>query len=289
MSTTPADAAYLRAIAAGAGVPFVALIQGGAGDRMEPVNPLAARLLSEQACSNFCVVPIAYSEGVVTIATADPLDSLAQNVCGALLGRPINWVVAAPEEIMETIQECFQAAPGGAGEPQQEDAPADMPTRSVDDLVRLGIHEHLRIGEMLLLRSIVTPEMVEQACEEQRRTGSRVGEILVHNGAVAERELIGALAEQLQIPLVDVSGLDPESLPQDVIPEPLARHLRCVPIGMDERCVYLAIARAARQRHDRGVARAHEPRAARLPGDRELDRRAAAADPRRRLRRCGDL
>jgi cellulose synthase/poly-beta-1,6-N-acetylglucosamine synthase-like glycosyltransferase len=241
-STTPADAAYLRALAAGAGVPFVSLIPGGAGDRLEQVNPLAARLLSEQACRNFCVVPVAYSDGVVTIATADPLDSLAQNVCGALLGRSIGWVVAAPEEIMETIGECFLAAPDGAGEPQRESAPQDMPTRSVDDLVRLGIHEHLRIGEMLLLRSIVTPELVEEACAEHRRTGSRVGEILVHNGAVAERDLIGALAEQLQIPLVDVSDLDPQSLPRDVIPEPLARHLRCVPIGMDERCVYLAIA-----------------------------------------------
>jgi glycosyltransferase XagB len=242
MSTTPADAAYLRAIAAGAGVPFVSLIPNGAGDRAEPVNPLAARLLSEQACRNFCVVPVAYSDGAVTIATADPLDSLAQNVCGALLGRPINWVVAAPEEIMETIQECFLAAPSGPVEAEQEPELADQPTRSIDDLVRLGIHEHLRIGEMLLLRSIVTPELIEDACAEQRRTGSRVGEILVHNGAVAERDLIGALAEQLQIPLVDVSDLDPDSLPRDVIPEPLARHLRCVPIGMDDRCIYMAIA-----------------------------------------------
>jgi glycosyltransferase XagB len=242
VSTTQADAAYLRALAAGAGVPFVSLSPSGVGDRVETVNPLAARMLSEQACSNFCVVPIAYSDGTVTVATADPLDSLAQSVCGALLGRPINWVVAAPEEISETVRECFLAVPGGAGEPQREDSLEDMPTRDLDDLARLSIHSRLRIGEMLLLRSIVTPEMIEEACEEQRRTGSRVGEILVHNGAVAERDLISALAEQLQIPLVDVSDLDPDSLPRDVIPEPLARHLRCVPIGMDDRCVYMAIA-----------------------------------------------
>jgi cellulose synthase/poly-beta-1,6-N-acetylglucosamine synthase-like glycosyltransferase len=242
MSTTPADAAYLRALAASAAVPFVSLSPGGVGDRLEQVNPLAARLLSEQACRNFCVVPVAYSDGVVTIATADPHDSLAQNVCSALLGRSISWVVAAPEEIMQTIGECFMAAPGGVEEPLREAAGEDLPTRTVEELARLGIHEHLRIGEMLLLRSIVTPEMVEDACAEHQRTGSRVGEILVHNGAVAERELIGVLAEQLQIPLVDVSDLDPRSLPQDVIPEPLARHLRCVPIGADDRCVYLAIA-----------------------------------------------
>jgi glycosyltransferase XagB len=241
-STTPADAAYLRALAASAGVPFVSLTPGGAGDRLEQVNPLAARLLSEQACRNFCVVPIAYSDGVVTIATADPLDSLAQNVCSALLGREISWVVATPEEIVTTVAECFLAAPGESAEERRDVAPEDMPTRSVDELVRLSIHDHLRIGEMLLLRSIVTQEMVEEACAEHRRTGSRVGEILVHNGDVAERDLISTLAEQLQIPLVDVSDLDPQSLPRDVIPEPLARHLRCVPIGLDERCVYLAIA-----------------------------------------------
>ena len=53
-----------------------------AGAPTETVNPLAARLLSEQACRNFMVVPVAYSDGVVTIAAADPGDSLARDVCG---------------------------------------------------------------------------------------------------------------------------------------------------------------------------------------------------------------
>ena len=226
-----------------------------AGAPLETVNPLAARLLSEQACRNFMVVPVAYSEGVVTIAAADPEDSLAREVCGVLVGRPIRWVAAAPEEIVRTIDLCFgpgqhgqqsqQGRHGLAGEQAQaeaQDEDGEPPTRSVEELVRLGVHEHMRIGEMLLLRRLLTPETIEGARAEQRRTGSRVGEILVHSGALAEQDLVGALADQLQIPIVDVSGLDPEGLPLKVIPEPLARHLRCVPIGVDERCVYMAVA-----------------------------------------------
>jgi cellulose synthase/poly-beta-1,6-N-acetylglucosamine synthase-like glycosyltransferase len=155
-------------------------------------------------------------------------------------------VEVAAEEIVRTIDLCFAPLPdGGSGSEareREEQEHEEQPTRSAEELVRLGIHEHLRIGEMLLLRRLVTLEAIDSARAEQRRTGSRVGEILVHGGTVAEHDLVGALADQLQIPLVDVSGLDPDSLPREVIPEPLARHLRCVPIGVDERCVYMAIA-----------------------------------------------
>jgi glycosyltransferase XagB len=211
----------------------------------ETVNPLAARLLSEQACRNFMVVPVAYSDGVVTIASADPSDSLAREVCGVLVGRPIRWVQAPVEEVVRTIDLCFAPLAAAETTPERElhtyDEDEEQPTRGVEELVRLGVHEHMRIGEMLLLRQLVTHEAIDSARAEQRRTGARVGEILVHRGLVGEQQLVGTLADQLQIPIVDVSALDLDTLPKDVIPEPLARHLRCVPIGVDERCVYMAI------------------------------------------------
>jgi glycosyltransferase involved in cell wall biosynthesis len=50
------------------------------------------------------------------------------------------------------------------------------------------------------------------------------------------------LAEQFQLPLVDLSEIDPDPAALELIPEPLARHLRVVPIGIDEGTLYLVIA-----------------------------------------------
>jgi cellulose synthase/poly-beta-1,6-N-acetylglucosamine synthase-like glycosyltransferase len=252
LSTAQTEADLLRAVAAGAGLPFVSLTPDGPGDRYELVNPLAARMLSEQACRNFAVVPIAYSSGVVTVATSDPFDTLAAEVCATLIGRSVRWVVASPGDIHSTIDSCFVAVPVGVAAtpaaaveaPPVEEEPDDVPTRAVEELARLGIDEHVRVGEILLMRGLPTREEIDEALVEQERTGSRLGEILVHNEIIEEHDLVAALADQFQLPLVDVSDLDVESLPRDVIPEPLARHLRCVPISVDETTLYLAVADA---------------------------------------------
>jgi cellulose synthase/poly-beta-1,6-N-acetylglucosamine synthase-like glycosyltransferase len=255
VSTAQTDAELLRTVAAGAGLPFVSLTPNGPGERYELVNPLAARMLSEQACRNFAVVPISYSAGVVTIATSDPFDTLGAEVCATLIGRPVRWVVSSPGDIRETIDACFVAMPAGvgAGEPAAEAPPveepppadpADGPTRDLEELARMGIDEHVRVGEILLMRGIPTAEQIDEALAEQQRTGNRLGEILVHSHVINESDLVSALADQFQLPLVDLSDLNIDELPRDVIPEPLARHLRCVPIGLDDKVLYLAVADA---------------------------------------------
>ena len=57
-----------------------------------------------------------------------------------------------------------------------------------------------------------------------------------------EAELVAILAEQFQLPLVDLSEYEPDPAALELIPEPLARHLRVVPIAVDDTTLYLAIA-----------------------------------------------
>lgn len=61
------------------------------------------------------------------------------------------------------------------------------------------------IGEMLKRRGLITDDQLQWALTEQRKTGSRVGAILVAAGLVRRIDLYGALSDEWQVPFVDVT------------------------------------------------------------------------------------
>jgi Type II secretion system (T2SS), protein E, N-terminal domain len=84
------------------------------------------------------------------------------------------------------------------------------------------------IGERLTARGAVAPEAVEEALAEQRRTGSRLGEILLAAGELRAENLAPLLAEQWGLPWLDGdAALAPEAL----APE-LAWRLAVVPVRL---------------------------------------------------------
>ena len=82
------------------------------------------------------------------------------------------------------------------------------------------------IGERLTARGAVAPEAIEEALAEQRRTGSRLGEILLATGELRADNLAPLLAEQWGLPWLDDGvALAPEALPPE-----LAWRLAVVPV-----------------------------------------------------------
>ena len=228
MQTTSAPASsrsFYRRLARHAGLPFVILDPEAAKEpEYVAINGLAAGLLSEQVCRYYSLIPVSYMDGVVTVATSSP-DPRALDLAVQMTGRDVAMVVAAEEEVTWAIEEAFApsehapALPGRVTEPE-------FPTR---------------LGDLLVARGLATDEEIAGALEEQARTGSRLGDILVSDGVVAEADLVAALADHFQLPLVDLSQYDPDPEALALIPEPLARHLRCVPLAVDETTLYLAI------------------------------------------------
>ena len=53
-----------------------------------------------------------------------------------------------------------------------------------------------RLGDIVVERNMVTPHQLEQALEEQRVTGGKLGETLVELGFITRVELAGAISEQ---------------------------------------------------------------------------------------------
>lgn len=106
--TTEATRALHRRVASEAGLGFVTLeASAGEDPELREINPLAAHLLSERICRHFTILPLTYTDGVVTVATATPADEGARDVARHLTGRDVRLVVAPEEEILRAIEETF--------------------------------------------------------------------------------------------------------------------------------------------------------------------------------------
>ncbi len=232
--TTEPTKAFYRQLASHAGLDFVTLDPSvGADPERQEINPLAARLLSEEICRHFTMLPVAYTGGVVAIATSTPADEVAQDVAMNLTGRDVRFVVAPEEEILQAIDETFGDR-AATQAPMAPDVPAAAHQTHVTDPAS-G-----RLGDLLVARGLATDEQIAYGLGKQARNGSRLGDILATEGIVSAHDIVAILAEQFQLPLVDLAEYEPDPAALALIPEPLARHLRVVPIAVDETTLYLA-------------------------------------------------
>jgi hypothetical protein len=82
------------------------------------------------------------------------------------------------------------------------------------------------IGERLTALGAVAPEAVEDALAEQRRTGSRLGEILLAAGELRADQLAPLLAEQWGLPSLNGAG----AVAPDALAAEVAWRLAVVPV-----------------------------------------------------------
>ncbi len=86
------------------------------------------------------------------------------------------------------------------------------------------------IGSILLDVELVTQKDIEQALELQRQVGKRLGEVLVSLGVVSDDDIRWALAEQLNLPYVNIRKDQIDTDVATLIPEKLARRYHVIPI-----------------------------------------------------------
>ena len=99
----------------------------------------------------------------------------------------------------------------------------------------------MRIGEMLLAQKYITQEQLDQALEEQKKTGKRLGRTWVDLKFMPEERLVEILSKQFEVPYVRLENfaIDPEAY--TYLPEDLCRTYKVVPLfvskGEDDRRV----------------------------------------------------
>ena len=97
-----------------------------------------------------------------------------------------------------------------------------------------------RIGDILLERDLVSVYQLEVALRTQRRSGSRLGQVMLHDGALDDLGLASAVATQLNLPLLEHAEDVTDEGACDLLPESVARRHRFVPLGVRENLLMVA-------------------------------------------------
>ena len=92
----------------------------------------------------------------------------------------------------------------------------------------------LPLGTLIVRDGIAEPATVRDALVEAQRTRRRLGEVMLANGWIRERDLARLLAEQKKLDFVDLAEVDLDDRAVDCLPESLARRARAVAYALNE-------------------------------------------------------
>ncbi len=105
-----------------------------------------------------------------------------------------------------------------------------------------GVLRFQRLGEMLVERRKIEAEELERALELQRERGDKLGKILVDMGLVAQRDVLAALSEQLDVPLVTIDGPPPTAPEIEGLSYRFLRQSRAFPVALNGSVLTVAMA-----------------------------------------------
>ena len=97
------------------------------------------------------------------------------------------------------------------------------------------------LGSHLIAAGLVSGEQVDLALAEQRRTGQRLGEILVGQGVLFEEDLARTLAEISGMPFQDLNLDPPDPTVFDALPEAFFRRRSVLPVRRVKGALVMAI------------------------------------------------
>ncbi len=105
-----------------------------------------------------------------------------------------------------------------------------------------------KLGEILLATSLITSIDLDRAIETQAKTGKRLGQILIEQGAATEDDVAWALSNQLMYPYVFLSHdtIDADAI--RLLPETFLRDRHVLPIQRFGQQITLAMADPTDQR-----------------------------------------
>ena len=88
--------------------------------------------------------------------------------------------------------------------------------------------EKVRIGNLLVQEKLISQEQLSLALEQQKRTGRKLGRVLIENGFATEEAISEALAKQLKIPYLNLKHYNINLSVARALPEMQARRFRAL-------------------------------------------------------------
>jgi type IV pilus assembly protein PilB len=99
-----------------------------------------------------------------------------------------------------------------------------------------------RIGDRLVSKGSLSPDQLEFALKEQKRTGERLGTILRQLNLITEDDLAMVLAESAGIEHISIRNLSIDPNVVTAVPEVVARKYKVFPIAVENNSVTVAMA-----------------------------------------------
>jgi len=99
-----------------------------------------------------------------------------------------------------------------------------------------------RLGDLLVEKGLITNEQVNQALEEQKKSGGRIGANLVKLGYISDKKITEVLSEQFDVPPVDLDTYKVDEGVIKLIPPQVAEKLLVFPLKREGKIIHLAMA-----------------------------------------------
>ena len=92
----------------------------------------------------------------------------------------------------------------------------------------MALRQKIRIGDLLVENQVITEDQLQRALKEQKKIGRKLGQTLIELSYIGEQDLLNFLAQQLNIPAVDLRHYDFDADIVRTLPETLARRFRAI-------------------------------------------------------------
>jgi hypothetical protein len=92
--------------------------------------------------------------------------------------------------------------------------------------------ERPRLGDLLLKKGLITQEQLAAALKESRETGDLLGRVMIRRQFIFEDELARTLADQLELPYVNLRVAGYDRAAAAMIPSSEGLRIAAVPIGI---------------------------------------------------------
>jgi type IV pilus assembly protein PilB len=88
-----------------------------------------------------------------------------------------------------------------------------------------------RLGDLLVREKIINSQQLEQALKEQKRSGGRLGSVLVKLGFLSDEEVTNFLSRQYGVPAINLQYFELDASVTKLIPEETARKHHILPLS----------------------------------------------------------
>ena len=106
-----------------------------------------------------------------------------------------------------------------------------MQTPSTTPAPARRVPQKIRLGDLLVEQKVISSADLEVALATQKKSGRRLGRVIVESGMAGENDIAQALARQLAIPFVDLRTFSPDASLLQLLSETQARRFRAIPLG----------------------------------------------------------